>query len=155
MMLDPEKLKAFLDALVKDTALKMKADGTTFCNVGVHRCAKLFAYLGFTKDNSTEPLMAREMIALIKSQGSGWLICDARQAVDFVLRGGFGVSFMEFEPEPHDHIATIYPAKMEPSGSLKCDVPLVANIGKKNAVMKSSGAYPVARGEARYAIYVG
>ena len=99
--------------------------------------------------------MAREIIAFIKTREAGWLICAGKQAADFALRGGFALSFMEFTSDPHDHVAAVYPAKMEMSGSLGCEVPLVANIGKKNAVMKSSGAYPVARGECRYAIYVG
>ncbi len=153
-MIDPEKLKKFLDILVKDPALKQKPDGTTFCNVGLHRSARLFEYLGFTNAKG-EPIMAREMIAVIKKTGSNWLHCGGKQAADFALRGGFALSFMDFLPDPHDHVATVYPAKMEMSGSLKCEVPMVANIGKKNAVMKSSGAYPVDRGECRYAIYVG
>ena len=153
-MIDPEKLKYFLDALVKDKSLKQKPDGTTFCNVGVHRGAQLFKYDGFTTKEGW-PLMARSMIEVVKARKTGWLICESKQAVDFVLRGGLGVSFMEFAPDPHDHVALIYPAKMEASGSLGREVPMVANIGKKNAIMKSTGAYPVARGECRYAIFVG
>lgn len=156
MMLDPEKLKSTLDAIVKDPALKQKPDGTTFCNVGLGRAARFFEYLGFLKTNG-EMMMARAIIAFIKTRESGWLIVAGKQAADFALRGGFAISFMEFPDEPHDHVATVYPAKMEMSGSLGCEVPLVANVGTKSThgIKKSSGAYPVKRGECRYAIYVG
>lgn len=153
-MIDPEKLKSFLDALVKDTSLKQLADGTTFCNVGVSRVCGLFEYGGLSLliKGKPQPMMARQMITAICEKNSGWLVCEGKQAADYALRGGFAISFMSMAPEPHDHVAVVYPAAMQASGSLGKFVPMVANIGKKNEIMKSSGAYPVAKGEAKYAI---
>lgn len=153
-MVDPEKLKKLLDEIVKDPSLKMKEDGTTFCNVGLNRAAKFFEYTGFTKEDG-EPLTAREMITAINRCKSGWLECSGKQAADYVQRGGWGVAFMTNPTGPHDHIATIYPAPMTQSGSLGREVPQVANCGKKNAIMRSSEAFPTAQGEASYAIFLG
>lgn len=155
-MIDPEKLKDFLDALVKDKSLKQLADGTTFCNVGVHRACGLFEYGGMSLliKGKSQPMTARQMIAAITEKGSGWLRCEGKQAADFAMRGGFALSFMSMAPEVHDHVAVVYPAAMQASGSLGKFVPIVANVGtaKTHGIVKSSGAYPVAKGEASYAI---
>ena len=47
-------------------------------------------------------------------------------------------------------MAIVFPIGMQFSGSLKRDVPLLANIGKTVGVMKSSAAFPILDGEADY-----
>jgi hypothetical protein len=154
-MIDPEKLKTFLDTLVKHPGYKQLEDGTTFCNEAVESVSHQF---GVTElDN----ILASEIIALFEKTPARWLNVSGKQAADYARRGGFGVSGMKIyllnpegklttERAKHDHVATVYPAEMKTSGSLGREVPMVANIGKKNGIMKSSEAYPVIQGECSY-----
>lgn len=165
---DPEKLKTFLDNLVKDPSLKMRPDGTTFCNVGLERSCVMFEChdLEKTEGGAIVPMTAREIRAYLKSKPSEWLQCLGPQAADYAQRGGFGVASMDIMvvgpdkrvtsvPAAHDHVATLYPGPLRTSDSLRRGVPLVANVGKDNGVMASTKAFPVSHGEAEYHIRVG
>lgn len=167
-MIDPEKLKAFLDTLVKDPSLKMRPDGTTFCNIGVQRTCVLFNCHDFEKivNENIEPLMAREIIAFLATNPGTWLKVEGPQAVDYAKRGGLGIASMSIfkvdenkkktdVPAAHDHVAILYPGELKTSPSLGHAVPQVANIGKDNGIMPSSKAFPISHGEADYHIQVG
>jgi hypothetical protein len=43
----------------------------------------------------------------------------------------------------HGHVAVVYPAPMQRSGSWNKTVPMLANIGKKNGLMRASQAFPL------------
>lgn len=145
-ILAPDVLRRFLDGMVKDPSLKAKADGTTFCNQAVQQVCHLECYKEF------DGLLANEIIE--KMNGSSeWLNVRSIQASDWAQRGGIGVAALP--GTPHGHVAVLYPGPMQTSGSLGRDVPIVANVGKKNAVMKVSAAFPVKNGEPGYWIHVG
>jgi hypothetical protein len=58
------------------------------------------------------------------------------------MRGG--LAFACLEEYPHGHIATFYPGPLEYSTSWACLVPLIANVGERNGVMRISGAFKAA-----------
>lgn len=144
MRIDPEELRKTLDTIVRDPSLKAKNDGTTFCNYGVSRAAKLFGL-------DLEGKLANQIIDLIRAS-SAWLCVSGGQASDWAQRGGLGLAVMP--GEPHGHVATLYPAPMQVSTSLNREVPVLANVGKNNGIMRASQAFPVAQGEPAYHIYV-
>ena len=149
-MIDKEKLKDFLLALVKAPELQPQ-DGKTFCNIGAKRVADLFGCTDF--DNPD--WLADEMIRLISWSPSWTKTSFGEIAAAFSQLGGLAFAAMDSQTldEEHGHIATIFPADCELSPSLNCLVPLVANVGAKNGILKVSEAFPVAKGQPDYYLW--
>lgn len=145
--MDPVELRKLLTDLVKDPSLTMRPDGTTFCNFGVQRVVKAFG-LDF------DGLMANDIYdRLAESVGKDWLKVAGQQASDRAQRGGLAIAAKKYAV--HGHVAVLFPAPMTVSESLGREVPQIANVGKKNAVMRVTEAFPVKEGEPDYFIYVG
>lgn len=125
-------------ALAKEqyTAL---ADGTTFCNFGVH---DILAQLGAPKfcltDDGARWLMANEIIEKCEATGLRKLNCT--EAFDEAKMGTLILAGMRM-PE-HGHVAVVYPFPAAYfSGKWSRSVPCVANIGKENGVMPVNWAF--------------
>lgn len=167
-------LKIFLDDLVRDSTLFPAYDvggnlQKTFCNFGVLRQAPGEVFEQF-KD-----MMAEQMACAMRDDKTGiWKPCSGLDASNWALDGKRAIAAMTAEEmgEAHAHVARVYPAMMEMSGSLGRGVPLVANIGKgdpskdlyglpggaqtkPNWVCKSSQAFPIHSGEAHYFLFLG
>ena len=149
-MIDTEKLKDFLLALVKAPELQPQ-DGKTFCNIGARRVADLFGCHDF--DNPD--MLADEMIAFMLSSSEWSETHFGEIAAKFAQIGGLAFAAMDSSQlgEEHGHIATIFPADCELSPSLNVLVPFVANVGAKNGIMKASEAFPVAKGQPTYFLW--
>lgn len=138
-------LKKAQAAILADPDLRMTEAGTTFCNFGVWAVAAALACAELT--NKT----ANEIIDHVAND-KRWLKVEGSQATDFALRGGLALAGQK--ADVHGHVATVCPEEMQTSASLAKKVPILANIGKRNARMKSSEAFPVSKGEASYWIWV-
>lgn len=144
-------LKTLCDAALANKFFK-PSHGLTYCNFAVEFIARGMGCLEF--ENHT----ANQIYQLISTNASGkWLKSGGSQATIWALSNGFAIAGLPSQRlgEDHGHVCAIYPLGMQASGSLKHDVPMVANVGKTVGVMKSSAAFPVADGEAEYFIYRG
>lgn len=139
-------LKATCDQVVVDPNLKQKPDGTTFCNVATRRIAEAVGFSGIT-----DKMLANEIITFLAKNPS-WREVAMDLAQAFAVGGGFAVVAMS--DAPHGHIATLYPAPAAESGSWGQKVPIIANVGKANGIMRLSGAFRAAdKAKLRYFVY--
>ena len=148
-MIDTEKLKDFLLALVKAPELQPQ-DGKTFCNIGAYRASKLF-----NCQTLNVAMLADQMITSMLSSSEWTKTVFGEIAAKFAQIGGLAFAAMDSSQlgEEHGHIATIFPADCELSPSLNVLVPFVANVGAKNGIMKASEAFPVAKGQPTYFLW--
>lgn len=149
-------LKDACDAVMADTSLTpvKNADGswTTRCNQGT----RLIAHIMDCHDFDDLSLDADAMGAIMAANKSGrWVKATGEQATAHAMAGKLAVSFMSSArlKESHAHIDVVYPDKMQWSGSLGRNVPMVANVGLQNKEEKESQAYPVEVGEADYYLW--
>lgn len=151
-MRDLAILKAACDAIIADSTLQPKKDAQgkileTFCNVGAQRVANAMGCRELDRQ------MADGMYSVMALNASKkWNQVLGSAASLWAQSGGLAFAAMTSLQlkEAHGHIAAIYPAPMEFSGSMGHPVPLVANVGKTNAKEKESMAFPVLFGEPEY-----
>jgi hypothetical protein len=139
-------LKAACDAALANPAFQPK-NGNTFCNFAVQSIANALGCHEF------DGLMADEIYQTMAANASGrWTKVSGSDATIHALGGGLAVAGLPSQRlgEAHGHVAVLYPVGMQYSGSLKHDVPVVANVGKTVGAMRSSGAFPILDGEADY-----
>lgn len=153
-------LKEACDEILADRTLQPVKDSSgrileTHCNIGAERVA-----VSQGCDELTGPdgkaLMADQQYGVMDANDSGrWTKVVGEVATEHALGGGLAIACASSAMlhEEHGHIAVVYPAPMEFSGSLKRDVPIVANIGKEDHKEKESMAFPVAEGEPDYFIW--
>ena len=141
-----DALKAICDEVIADPSLEPSA-GVTHCNEGARRVANAMGYFGF----NDESLLADDMVAIMNA-GGPWSKVDGETAAAHAQVGGLAFAAMSSYQlgEAHGHIAAVYPAPMQFSGSFNKKVPMVANVGKQDAEEKVSAAFPVALGEPDY-----
>ncbi len=150
--MDPLKLKDYLQALTQEPDLQpTMEDGVlvTRCNLGARKAAEFLGCLEFSDKN----LMADDMVKIMGQNASGkWQLVDGQTAATFAISDGLAFAAMTSEElgEAHGHIACVFPAPMQFSGSLNKEIPMIANVGKRNGIMKVSEAFPVAKGESHY-----
>lgn len=150
--MDIEHLKSALDALIKDPSLFQKPDGTTFCNIAVHRIAALYDIKEFPLNAHGDPPMANRMCE-IAATSPAFESASGEGANAAALAGKFVLAAHGYAG--HGHVAVVYPSpEMFYSPSWKKEVPFVANVGKRNAIIPASEAFPVALGEPGYYIHV-
>lgn len=143
------------ESVVSDSDFKA-AGGKTYCNMAALLVAQTMGCKEFDHGVGEDPLLADAMIGLMESNGSGkWRRATGSEATIHALGGGlaFAAKASFALGADHGHIAAICPLGMQHSGSLKKDVPLVANCGRLNGIMKVSQAFPVAKGEPDYFIW--
>lgn len=145
-------LQDVCDEIVHDPSLEPFRDSSgkiveTHCNEGAERVAQALGC------DELDNLMADQQYRVMEENQSGrWKKVLGQEATDHALSGGlaFAAATSAMLGETHGHIAAVYPAPMEWSGSLAKDVPMVANVGKTDAEEKESAAFPVAMGEPDY-----
>lgn len=125
-------------------------NGVTHCNQAAQFIANA---MGCTElDNK---MADQQHAAMVANTSGRWTKVDGASATAFALLGGLGFASMSSAQlkEAHGHIAAIYPAPMQFSGSLNKNIPIVANVGVNESEEKESMAFPVAMGEPDYFIY--
>ena len=125
------KLVNILTQVVNDPALQPKPDGTTYCNIAVHKVGKV---MGF---NKFEGMLANQIAEYCKNMVIR--INELNTIINFSKEGRWILAV--YAEHPHGHVASIFPHDSEYSGSWKKDVPFVANVGKHNGIMKASKAF--------------
>lgn len=138
-----EKLKAACDEAMDAPELQPR-EGLTFCNRGTRRIA-----LAVGCEDFTESMTANKQVAHVEAN---WRKVGAEEAQAHADAGGLAVAAKDYPV--HGHIAVVYPTgSCGYSASWAKKVPWVANCGKRNAVMQSSQAFPVAEGEPGYYLW--
>jgi len=106
----------------------------TKCNFGVQQICEAIGYYGFKGKTANQ-------IYSLLIVDSGWIRSRAAVCMD-KLKKGKAIAIAAYEDEPHGHVAMMYPGDFGESGKWESqDVPLVANIGKKNGVMFANYAF--------------
>ena len=141
-----EKLEAVCKSVVTGDRFKAKGK-TTFCNQSVWETAAEMGYDIFRK----KQMLAKDIIRHVKSSAD-WEEASPERACEHAKRGNLAICGKQYSTM--DHVSTIYPTEMLFSGSWNKYVPLIANVGKENGIMKVSQAFPVAEGEPQYWILV-
>lgn len=145
------RLKAICDAVVTDKNFVMRditGDGIseTFCNRALWETA---AEMGYPEIRNKK-LSANQSIDAILAD-KRWRSDTGERAAEHARMGGLAIAGVK--AKKHGHVATVYPAAMLFSGSLDKYVPVLANVGKRNGIMKASEAFPVADGEPEYFLF--
>ncbi len=133
-MANAAKLRALCDEAVSNPAFAPR-DGKTYCNLAARFVAEGMGFFGFPMN-----ILANEMIHFLASHPD-WREDSVERAHVHAMRGG--LAFLVLEEYPHGHIPAIYPAPMEPSGTWGEDVPMLANVGRTNGIMKASAVYRI------------
>ena len=125
----------------------------THCNRAALLVAQAMGCAEFDRPAGSDPLLADKMIALMASNSSGrWRKVSGADATIHALGGGlaFAAKTSAELGAAHGHIAAVWPVGRQRSDSWRTDVPVLANVGKDNGMMRASKAFPVARGEPPY-----
>lgn len=153
-------LKTACDAVLTDQTLQPVKDASgniieTHCNIGAARIAASMDCKELSGPDG-KALMADAQHAVMDANASGrWEKVNGSEAAAWALTGGlaFASASSNMLHEAHGHIAAVYPATTQFSGSLNKLVPIVANVGKEDRMEKESLAFPVADGEPDYFTY--
>lgn len=152
-------LKLSCDTVLANQNFKpemVKGKLVTKCNLGARAIIAAMGCHYFEKE-SPEPMLADTMHKMMASDQNNWKLVDGAGAALAALDGHVVIASMPswVLRAAHGHVAVVYPASRQRSGSLRKDVPMLANIGKDVGVMKSSACFPVSLGEPDYFCYVG
>lgn len=144
-----ELLRAECNKVLSDNTLvtqDITGDGKpeTFCNWAAQRISMAMGCWDFRHQIDT----AARMVEIMKEK---WRLLDSPKAAHYrALHGGELVI-----AGAGNHVAVIYPAPMQLSPSLGVWVPMVANVGKTNGLMRVSSAFPVAKGLPDFFVWQG
>lgn len=137
-----EKLAAICEETINEPSL-LGRKGTTYCNIAVQRISEFFGFHGF------RGLLANDMYKVCLNSDRWSLLkifrvdkktfSDCLIAQSRAMNGNFVVAAKR--GSGNGHIAVVYPGKMAYSGKWGEDVPLVANVGKKNGIMGANYAF--------------
>lgn len=114
-------------------------DGVTYCNIAINRILKLYGIAPLIYKNNQQPLMANAMCDYLRDSGTTWLKIDGDAACARANRGLLVLACQR--GEAHGHIAAVYPLPASYSPSWAKYVPMLNNIGRKNAIMRCSQCF--------------
>lgn len=124
-MLAPQKLKEACDKAVNDPEL-LARDGVTFCNIALQGICFEMGY------DKLAGLLANQIYAFVKKD-KRWDSVNMWEANCHAIVGGIAIAAQQGKPS--GHVAVYYPRPTKVvSSKWKTTVPLVANVGKRNAV---------------------
>jgi hypothetical protein len=138
--MQPSRLKEILDAVrgQKDLVthdVDGDGDKETFCNIALDRVLGLCGIPRMVYKLNGQPLMANAMIDFMRSSVN-WELVSGEVATARASVGTLVVAAQQ--ADGHGHVAPVYPSPMEHSGSWGKYVPMLSNVGRQNAVLKSS-----------------
>lgn len=126
------RLRQLCDEAVINPAFSPR-DGRTFCNFSSRFIAEGMGFFGFPYNT-----LVNDMVNILQIAPE-WREDIIARAHGHAMKGG--LAFLALTDEPHGHMVAIYPAAMEPSGTWGMDVPLLANVGASNGIMKTSAVF--------------
>jgi len=113
----------------------------SYCNIALDRVMGIMGVPRIMNPINGQPLLANYMIDHMEAHDEQYTKVSGDVAC---ARASMGILVIACQCElMHGHVAPVYPATMQYSGSWKKDVPMVSNVGKKNEVMKASQAFRV------------
>lgn len=158
--MDAVKLKEILDAVREQADLRPQVDEEghvlrTFCNIGLDRILGLCGIPRLINKVSMQPLCANDICDYMRNSFTRWTKVTGEVACARASQGILVVACRHSDTaNGHGHIAAVYPAPMQNSGSWGKDVPMLNNIGRpfkpkppfteedlKNRVLKSSQCF--------------
>jgi hypothetical protein len=125
------RLVGILQEIVNDPQYAPKPDGTTFCNYAVADTGTKLGIHTFSRSQTANDMYAYAKSTLRKLTGE--------QAAELAKEGRWVVAAQN--AVGHGHINSVYPADMQHSNSWGHDVPMAANVGHKNGIMKESQSF--------------
>jgi|GEM_PF-3129952 len=153
------QLKSILDTVRQQKDLRPQVDAEghvlrTFCNLGLDRILGLYGAPRMVNRLNSQPLMANDMIDFMRSS-TRWERVDGSVACARASQGVLVVAAKGSDTaNGHGHVAAVYPAPAEMSGSWGKEVPMLNNIGRpfkpkppfseedlKNRVLKASQCF--------------
>lgn len=136
--MQPTELKAILDAVRAQPDLAPR-DGKTFCNIALDRILGLYGATRLT-DAAGHVLCANDMVDRMRASLRLWTPVSGEVAT---ARASVGTLVVAAQGNPcgHGHVAPVYPAGMEKSGSWGKFVPVLSNVGVKNAILRASQCF--------------
>lgn len=138
-----------LDVVSDRDYIKRDIDGKpgdeTCCNLAFNRICIAYGIFSF------EGKMANGILETLRGGLEGWAEATEHDASVHANMGELAVVGKEY-PE-HGHIAVLWPDKMQHSSTFKRQVPMVANVGAENGIMRMSGAFAASKGEPTYWTY--
>jgi hypothetical protein len=126
------KLKDLCDFVVSNPAWVAK-DGKTYCSRATDYICQGFGHF-FAHDS-----LANGMIISMENSPSWRLETDLDRVAGLAMGGVLVV--LGLKEDPHGHVCVVYPALDQMSGTWGSPVPLVANVGQKNGVLKLSQVF--------------
>jgi len=155
-----QHLKEILDTVRQQEDLRplVDKDGhvlATYCNIGLDRVLGLCGIPRMTNRLTQQPLMANDMCDYMRNSFTRWTKVSGEVACARASQGILVVACRRSDTfNGHGHVAVVYPAPMQNSGSWGKDVPMLNNIGRpfkpkppfteedlKNRVLKSSQCF--------------
>lgn len=136
----PERLKEILDSVRNQTDLQPH-DGITYCNIAIDRILGLCGIPRIINPLTGQPHLANSMIDYLEANTLRWGKVNGFAAHSYANLGALVIAGAK-NPAGHGHVAPLSPAeKMGFSPSWGKDVPMLSNVGKKNAILRASQAF--------------
>jgi hypothetical protein len=141
-----QRLKDILDVVRAQPDLEPVFDDAgklvrSYCNIAIDRVMGIMGTPRIVNHVNGQPLLANDMIDCMENSETRFTKVTGDVAC---ARASQGILVIACQCEAlRGHVAAVYPAPMEYSGSWKKDVPLLSNVGKKNDVMRASQAFRV------------
>lgn len=147
------ELKAAMDAVRENPAFAPR-DGKTYCNMGAFALARQLGIPWIWGNLKEGYATATDMVNFMDDNPE--IFCLLVPGGDLkaweTARNGYLI-FAGALDSPHSHIAPVYPTfAPTTSGSWRCTVPFVSNIGKENGVMGANYAFSKDRRPAYYVL---
>ena len=130
-----QRLLTLQEEAVSNSAWLRTPDGRTFCNRALAFVAQGMGYFFPAAE------LANDMIDHMAADPR-WTEDSMERAHSHAMRGGVAVAALQ--DHPHGHVGTLAPLPMEESTTWVCAVPMIANVGEENGIMRLSGAVKAA-----------
>jgi hypothetical protein len=140
MTYDIDLLKKVMDNARNEPSFIPK-DKKTFCNFASFRVMQELGQPFFWNEDKNRIMMASEMVTDMDARPELFSKFTSHD-IAWKLASKGHLIFAALEGSPHGHIAPIYPTDhMDVSGKWQSKVPLVSNVGIRNAVMGANYAF--------------
>ncbi len=133
---DAKLLALICEVVVKAQEFKPKGK-TTYCNLAVRKILQGMQLDLFYLEKEKRCMLANEMIDYMEASRSKF--AKLKDGTDAASEARDGIIVIACEKgSSSGHVAVVYPAAMERSESWKKMAPMLANVGKKNGIMRAS-----------------
>ena len=136
---DAQKLKKICDLVVNASEFKPVGD-VTKCNLAVRKILEGMGVDLFFDKKLKRVLLANEMIDFIIAHPAMFARYSDTDSAISDAREGYVIMACQ-KGQFHGHVAILYPVGSELSDSWRKMVPMLANVGKENKVMRASKCF--------------